>query len=328
MSLPSQTGAGSASSRHSSNLRAKRGWASRSGLAPQCELVPDATAAGRAKLAPVQVRASEPKHSPGSLGTKASTRDRCRDVEFVDPARLGPGLGEKIVRCGPLDQMNRAEGLVLMLHGSGDTGDGMLPIAEDWAQVMPRVAFLMPSAPVRIRLSNWFGLSSQPGGRKRYHKYQQVEAELLRLLEEECRKFRLSFCQVALWGYSAGARMAGWMSLLLPEPCAALVLLHGMAPDERLPHAQPRQMGGEAAASRLPAGQKITEGRRRPPTLILAGGEDTAVPAEKVRHAKASLEQRYGFTDIAYIESPEQGHWIGDQEYDIMLEFLQAKLQP
>lgn len=227
----------------------------------------------------------------------------------------GPGLVEPIVRVGPLDAEASAEGLILMLHGAGDSGEGMRDIAECWGQAMPRVAFLMPSAPVRGQMSSWFGkrpvTKEHPG--PVLCRYKTVEGELLGLLETERQRLGLRFDQIALWGYSAGSMMAGWLTLLLPEACGALVLLHGLAPDKRLPLPPQRP----ASSSRGPC---------RPPALVLGGECDAQIPAAATRLASETLQKRWAFGDVTYVETPGQGHGIGETEYAVMMDFLAAHL--
>lgn len=218
------------------------------------------------------------------------------------------------MRVDPLDSEHPAEGLIFMLHGAGDSGEGMLPLAEDWAQAMPRVAFVMPSAPMRGQLSAWFGKRSVT---KEICSYENVERQLLKLLDAERRRLGLRLDQVALWGYSAGSMMASRLALLLPEACAALILLHGICQDNRLPP-PPSQL------------QPSTDGQSsklgRPPALVLSGEHDRQVPAEVVKRSSETLRDIWGFEDVTYMQTPGQDHSIGDDEYTAMQEFLISKL--
>jgi len=229
---------------------------------------------------------------------------------------------EPTVRYGPLDTSAPAEGLVLMLHGAGDSGEGMLDIAQDWAQTMPRVVFLMPSAPTRGQMSSWFGRRPVTKDNPVHLciRYETIERQLLELLEVERAKLGLQISQIALWGYSAGSMMAGWLSLLLPEACAALVLLHGLAPDKRLPIPPPQPKPPRRA------GKCPDAGPWRPPALCLGGERDVQIPAAAVKQASETLRKRHEFKDVIYIETPGQDHGIGDSEYEAMREFLASKL--
>jgi len=220
---------------------------------------------------------------------------------------------------GPLDDSRPAEGLVLMLHGSGDSAEGMHFIAEMWAQRMPRVAFVMPSAPVRGQMSAWFGKRARTKENPGHLciNYATVERQLLELLEVERKRLGLRWDQVGLWGFSAGSLMAAWLSLLLPEACGALVLLHGLAPDKRLP--MPPSQSASAGAAEV-------GGPRRPPALVLAGGDDVQVPAVAVAQAAEELRSRWRFPEVTYVETPGQDHSIGDGEYEAMFDFLAGHL--
>lgn len=195
----------------------------------------------------------------------------------------------------------------MLLHGAGDSAEGMMGIAEQWAPEMPRVVFVMPSAPVRGQISLWF---ARVPNSKKCCGFDTIVRDLLELLEHHMRLHGLRFSQVALWGYSAGSLMAGWLALQLRQHCACLVLLHGLAPDSRLP-----------PPPRSPAGP-------RPPALVLAGGKDVQVPPEAVALAAKDLKERHNFQDVVHRVAPEQGHAIGEDELWAMCEFLQAHLQP
>lgn len=194
----------------------------------------------------------------------------------------------------------------MMLHGAGDSADGMMGLAQEWAEQMPHVAFVMPSAPVRGQYSAWFARVARE--RNKCCGFDTIVRELLELLDGERRLYDLKFSQVALWGYSAGSLMASWLALQLREHCACLVLLHGLAPDQRLPDPPP-----------APAGP-------RPSALVLAGGEDTQIPPKAVEMAVKDLKVRHGFRDVTHRVAPNQGHGIGDEEVGVMCEFFQAKL--
>merc|ERR1719356_460625 len=102
--------------------------------------------------------------------------------------------------------------------------------------------------------------------------------------------------------------MAGWLTLQLNEHCAALVLLHGIAPDKRLPPPPKAPLGP------------------RPAALCLAGQRDVQIPPPAVERAVRDL-QRNGFQDITHHLEPEGTHGISDNEMKLMGDFLKKHLQ-
>jgi phospholipase/carboxylesterase len=194
----------------------------------------------------------------------------------------------------------------MLFHGAGDSADGMMGLAKEWALKMPRVCFVMPTAPTRGPMPCWFGRVKD---KLECKDYETVTRELLALLDAERSRLGLAMDRVAIWGYSAGALMAGWLTLQLEEHCAALVLLHGLAPDKRLP-----------PPPRAPLGP-------RPPALCLAGEKDTQIPPAALEKAVRDL-QRHGFQDVVYNLEPEGRHTISDNEMKLMGDFLKKHLQP
>lgn len=235
---------------------------------------------------------------------------RCRSVRPSERNAQQKGLVEPTRMVGPLAHEAPAEGLVMMLHGAGDSADGLMQIAQCWAADMPTVAFLMPSAPERRRYSSWFARDhNAPTHVKPCCNYETITEQLLELLDSARRRLGLEYSQICLWGYSAGALMSSWLALQLRESCAGLVLLHGTAPDARLPSPPP-----------APAGP-------RPPALMLAGAADVQIPPRAVERAASALRELHGFLDIDYRVAAGQDHSIGEEEIQDMFNFLIQKLK-
>lgn len=252
---------------------------------------------------PVGSRRHGLRHSAGRSPDLRSTKAVASSS--AAPSPLDRGLAEPTLTYGPLDAEAPAEGLVLLLHGAGDSAEGMMGLAQEWASKMPRVAFLMPSAPVRATHSAWFG---RVKGKLQCANFDTITLQLLKLLQTERRRLGLPMSQVAIWGYSAGSLMAGWLAMQLREHCAALVLLHGLAPDKRLP-----------PPPKAPPGP-------RPPTLCLAGESDVQIPPPAVEKAVRDLQSN-GFQDVIYHLESGGTHAISDFEMRMMGDFLRKHLQ-
>jgi len=237
-----------------------------------------------------------------------STRYRIAPLD----SDAGPSLQPTTIYVGPLDRRTAPEGLVLVLHGCGGTARCFEDMAHEWAKAMPRVAFIMPTAPQRGRFTAWFNKSGKsPAGlgvQPKCCAYTRVEAQLLNILESERARLQLDWSQVALLGYSAGSMMASWLSLKLPAACAGLVCLHGICPDHRLPPPPPCPKTG------------------RPPALLMAGGEDVQIIPEAVEHSRDLLKERFGFKDVTYVLTPDQPHSLSIEELDAVLAFFQQCL--
>ncbi|MGG6124907.1 phospholipase, partial [Pantoea allii] len=55
-----------------------------------------------------------------------------------------------------------AKALVIFLHGVGSNGDDLAPIGDDWATLLPDVAFASPDAPYAFEHGagyQWFSLA-------------------------------------------------------------------------------------------------------------------------------------------------------------------------
>uniref|UniRef100_A0A7S4WAK1 Phospholipase/carboxylesterase/thioesterase domain-containing protein n=1 Tax=Alexandrium monilatum TaxID=311494 RepID=A0A7S4WAK1_9DINO len=198
-----------------------------------------------------------------------------------DPRRRNGGMPPR--PCRPLlsvEAREPATGLVVFLHGFGDSAYGMRGIAEAWAGKLPHVEFLLPTAPIYAGCrTSWFGVSGcgHPLGIER------PWVEILELVEAFCSRRAIPTRRVVFIGFSQGAGMASWVALPLPRRCGGLVLLGGLAFE----------------------GTGISEEARTTPVLYCTGAGDNLVPPSETRRCRDQL-RGLGFR-VDYAEHPGQG---------------------
>lgn len=202
-----------------------------------------------------------------------------------------------------VDPRQPQTGLLLLLHGLGDSGRGMRSLAEGWAASLPHVKFVVPSAPVYPGeggrpQSSWFG-RDQAG---RTSGISRPWCELLQFIESDRVRHGVPLSRVVFVGFSQGAYMSSWAALQMPRACGGLVLLSGG----------------------VPGGLKVTEEAKKTPVLYCTGAQDPIVTTSTTRSARDTLRY-YGF-QVSYFEYPNLGHSIDREEVEFVLGFLRTVL--
>ena len=218
-------------------------------------------------------------------------------MRVIDGPRRGAGPG-------------RAESLVVFLHGYGADGNDLLGLADPFAAVLARAAFVAPHAPEPCRVNpggrQWFpipgldGSSEQAMGRG----FAAAGDALHRFLDAEMDRLQLSADRVALVGFSQGTMMALQVGLRRGAELAGIVGYSG-----RL--LQPERLAAEI--------------RSRPAVFLSHGDADEMVPVASLHEAVAAL----GALELAvrWRVAPGVGHGIDETGLDAGRRFLADRLR-
>ncbi|MEA1938735.1 MAG: phospholipase, partial [Pseudomonadota bacterium] len=102
--------------------------------------------------------------------------------------------------------------LVVLLHGYGDTGDGLIDLAPALARFMPDARFVAPHAPEPFELAffgrQWFSLEDLDDMSAIEAGAERARPVLDAFLDEELAVAGLPESRLAILGFSQGARMA------------------------------------------------------------------------------------------------------------------------
>lgn len=227
-----------------------------------------------------------------------------RTAQTAKPGKMHEDLRIPTRPLLTLEPRAPATGLVVIFHGAGDTANGFRDLANYWGAGLSHVKFVLPTAPVRGRMTAWFGKNSKTG---KLQNYEALWCEVLCLVEAERLHNQIPLSRVVFLGLSAGALMAAWVAMNMPHRCGGLVLLSGCTPSsDRLPEPS---LSGDA---------------HRTPVLYMVGSEDAQIPPRRVQQCVQSLRSK-GF-QVEHHEIPEMGHEIIDSEVEQILKFLQNAL--
>lgn len=199
-----------------------------------------------------------------------------------------------------------AESLIILLHGLGDSGAGLIDLAEHLGAYLPHAAFVSPDAPDPCDMApggrQWFGL--QDWSQDAIYNGAQRAAPLLdAYIDAQMTHYTLPASQIALLGFSQGCMMALHVGLRRLEQIGAIVGFSGalVGPD------------------------KLTqEIRSRPPVMLVHGMMDTVVPYAALP-ASAHYLQASGVS-VTSETRPMLGHSIDQESLIKAAKFLAVQL--
>lgn len=211
----------------------------------------------------------------------------------------------KSARKGP----EKADAVVVFLHGYGADGADLLGLAEPLAPHLPGVAFYAPDAPERS-VNNpmgyqWFpipwldGSSEEKAREAKARSVKALNAYLDKILADE----GLTPDRMIVIGFSQGTMMA---LDILPRRDAEIAGIIGFSG---------RLLDPEKLAS---------EAKVKPPILLVHGDQDPMVPFEDMGLAGEAL-QKAGFTVYGHVMKGT-GHGIAPDGLSVALGFVKEQL--
>lgn len=174
-----------------------------------------------------------------------------------------------------------AKQLVVILHGYGDSGQGIMGLGHEWREGLPDAAFVAPNAvsPCDGFPSGyqWFALrANQPVDSTTYDRAEIIKpaAEALNdYIDAQLAHWGVAENQLAVMGFSQGAMMAMYTMPRRKTACAAVLGYSGMIID--------------------PAGLKGPD-IVKPPILAIHGAMDDVVPP----HSLDEVEKAFSDADF------------------------------
>lgn len=212
-----------------------------------------------------------------------------------------------IIQDHVLKPEGRVEYLVVMLHGIGADGENLLPLAADFADVIPNAYFTAPDAPEKYIIDDafvghngyqWFPLwgKSLP---ELIAGADKATESLKKYIDELLQKLSLDYSRLILIGFSQGCLMAVHAALALPQKCCAVVGYSGAIISE-------------------------SHAISKPDVCLVHGENDDVVPYQQTVFAERKLK-----AIGVHVEShllPSLGHWIEERGINIGKEFLKKRI--
>ncbi len=196
--------------------------------------------------------------------------------------------------------------LVILLHGIGADGENLLPLANDFLDILPNAVFLAPNAPEKYSVEGftgdigyqWFPLwgKSLP---ELIEGAEKANEKLSVFIKENLAKYNLDYSKLILIGFSQGCLMAVHSGLSLPEKCLAVIGFSGAIISE-----------GNATS--------------KPDICLIHGKDDDVVPFQQSLYAERKLKAINVNVVCKILEN--LGHWIEERGINFAKEFLKERI--
>jgi lysophospholipase-2 len=145
--------------------------------------------------------------------------------------------GSGTITVSPRNEASQS-GLVVICHGLGDTAEGFEDVAEQLAQQMPHLKFILPTAPTQpvtmnmgMAMPSWYDIVGLDERSNEHCKgIAESRARLEAILEKEHAATGLSYSRMVLAGFSQGGALSLFTGLQLDQKLAGIVVMSGYLP--------------------------------------------------------------------------------------------------
>ncbi|QQR69991.1 MAG: dienelactone hydrolase family protein [Alphaproteobacteria bacterium] len=194
--------------------------------------------------------------------------------------------------------------LVVLLHGLGDTGEGLIGLAHPFRPLFPDAEFIAPDAPWPHDMlpfgRQWFSLRRMDPAFI-LDGVQKAAPILDAFLDQALSERGLTDKDLILIGFSQGTMMSLYVGPRRASACAAIIGFSGML------------VGPELMADAVAS---------RPPVLLVHGADDEVLTADASRVAAKVLEANGFQTEL--VICPNLPHSIDNLGVESAARFLQA----
>jgi lysophospholipase II len=119
---------------------------------------------------------------------------------------------------------------VILMHGLGDSAEGLEDLALMWRNQFPHIKFILPTAPTRPvtlnmgqRMNAWYNINSLDDRQKDPCEGLEDSASFIHSLVESEKSLGLPRSRIMLAGFSQGGALSLFSGLQVPDATAASV---------------------------------------------------------------------------------------------------------
>ena len=205
---------------------------------------------------------------------------------------------------------------VIFSHGLGDSCDGWVSMARDWARKLPHVKFIVPTAPKApvtlnggMRMNSWYDIVDL-GERINDHApagIEQSAATIKAFIADEINLHGIPRSRIVLGGFSQGAALSLWTGLQLSG----------------------ERIGGVIALSGYLAGAgdfKLSEAGKATPVFQAHGTQDALIRLNAAEKTKTKIQSDGHAATYDFRVYKNLAHSASDAEMQDVAQFLQTVL--
>ncbi len=217
--------------------------------------------------------------------------------------------GHKYGRLEVVGNTKNPSAIVTLSHGLGDSCDGWVDVARDYAGRLKHVLFLVPTAPKRRitinggqAMNGWYDIVTFDRSPTAPQDSAVIDSAeyVYSLAGVYANKYGVDASRLVFAGFSQGAAISIAAGLIAPVPPAAVVAISGYLASEK--HVLPAL-------------------RNKAVTIFMAHGtEDPLIPLEVARVSKKALESA-GVAGIT-LKEYKVGHSVVPEELDEIAKFI------
>jgi phospholipase/carboxylesterase len=131
--------------------------------------------------------------------------------------------------------IDNPKNLVIFLHGYGANGQNLINLSHEFKYALPEANFLSPNAIYDWEggfpnCYQWFSLYNDIDRRpitQIYSDIRDANKKLTSFIDRQLKRFNLSYRDLVLVGFSQGAMMAIYQSLILPQEIKGVIAYSG-----------------------------------------------------------------------------------------------------
>ncbi|KAJ5078049.1 lysophospholipase-related [Anaeramoeba ignava] len=206
-----------------------------------------------------------------------------------------------------IENKEKADSTIFILHGLGDTGKGWVDVANIITEKFPKTKVILPTAPTRAVTANmgmempaWFDIYGFSETSKRDDDGIKKSSEILnKLIEEEVSKSK----KIIIGGFSQGGVIALYTALFLTKVKLDGVI--GLSCFVPVSKEKP---------------QEILENNKETPFIICHGDSDSLIPLNWAERSAKFLQAND--LDVKFNVYKNLPHGISEQVIDDVLNWL------
>ena len=211
----------------------------------------------------------------------------------------------------------KADALVVLAHGLGDTAEGFADVAQMFSQKLPKVKFVLPTAPTQpvslnmgMKMPAWYditGLSDRAN--EECEGIEDSMKTIQKIMDEQHENEGIPYNRMILTGFSQGG---------------ALSLVTGYQLEKE------KKVGGVVCMSGYLAGGakkfKLTPGLEDTPVVHFHGTSDPMVKYEWAELTETQLKEQ-GASNYKLVPIQGMPHTVFPEELGMVLDFIESCLE-